>query len=67
MISDFYTQQQGSFGATEMEIERLKLDYRRSMQMIQQWKNMYENLNQICVDELLDGDQARGLPNGHSI
>lgn len=43
-----------------MEIERLKLDCKRSMHMLQQWKKMYENLNQFCVNELLDGDQSRG-------
>lgn len=53
-------EQQGSSGATEMEIERLKLDCKRSTQMLQQWKKMYENLNQFCVNELLDGDQSRG-------
>lgn len=58
-------QQQGSSGATEMEVERLKLDCRSSMQMVQQWKKMYENLNQFCVNELLDDDQAR-ISNGNS-
>lgn len=59
------TQQQGSAVADKMEIERLKHDCRKSMQMVQQWKKMYENLNQFCVDELLDGEQARG-PNVQS-
>jgi pre-rRNA-processing protein IPI3 len=53
-------QQQGSSAAAGMEVERLKLEYRRSMQMVQQWQKMYENLHQFCVDELLDGDQAGG-------
>ncbi|KAK3029459.1 hypothetical protein RJ639_037744 [Escallonia herrerae] len=52
-------QQKGSSGADEMEMERLKFDCKRSMQLVQQWKKMYENLNQFCVNELLDGDQAR--------
>lgn len=51
-------QQQGSSAASEMEMERLKLDCNRSMQMIQQWKKMYENLHQYCVTELLDGEQV---------
>lgn len=41
-----------------MEMERLKLDCRKSMQMAQQWKKMYENLHQFCVKDLLDGDEA---------
>ncbi|KAL6985076.1 hypothetical protein U1Q18_018454 [Sarracenia purpurea var. burkii] len=53
-------QQQGSSAAVGMEMERLKLDCKRSMQMVQQWKNMYENLHQFCVNEILDGDQAGG-------
>lgn len=53
-------QQQGSSAAAGMEVERLKLECRRSMQMVQQWQKMYENLHQFCVDELLDGDQAGG-------
>lgn len=60
-----YLQQQGSATA-EMERERLKLDCKRSMQMVQQWKKMYENLHQFCVNELLEGDQAGGC-NGNSI
>lgn len=49
-------QQHGSSGASEMEMERLKLDNQRSMQMVQQWKKMYENLHQFCVGELLNGE-----------
>ncbi|KAL3514483.1 hypothetical protein ACH5RR_027200 [Cinchona calisaya] len=48
-------QQHGSSAATEMEMERLKLECKRSMQMVQQWKKLYENLHQFCVSELLDG------------
>ncbi|KAH7523637.1 protein ROOT INITIATION DEFECTIVE 3 [Ziziphus jujuba] len=57
-------QQQGS-AAAEMERERLKLDCKRFMQMVQQWKTMYENLHEFCVNELLEGDQAGGC-NGNS-
>ncbi|KAL6971054.1 Protein ROOT INITIATION DEFTIVE 3, partial [Sarracenia purpurea var. burkii] len=32
-------QQQGSSAAVGMEMERLKLDCKRSMQMVRQWKN----------------------------
>ncbi|KAI3506112.1 hypothetical protein L1887_28468 [Cichorium endivia] len=49
-------QQHGSSGASEMEVERLKLDCKRSMQMVQQWKKMYENLHQFCVGDLLNGE-----------
>nr|XP_043606063.1 protein ROOT INITIATION DEFECTIVE 3 [Erigeron canadensis] len=49
-------QQNVSSGASEMEVERLKLDNKRSMQMVQQWKKMYGNLHQYCVDELLSGE-----------
>ncbi|BFG18380.1 hypothetical protein CerSpe_046540 [Prunus speciosa] len=57
-------QQQGSASA-EMEIERLKHDYERSIQTVQQWKKMYDNLHQFCVNELLDGDHV-GIPNGNA-
>lgn len=49
-------QQHGSSGASEMELERLKQDNKRSMQMVQQWKQMYQNLHQYCVGELLNGE-----------
>ncbi|KAF8377549.1 hypothetical protein HHK36_030931 [Tetracentron sinense] len=58
-------QQQGSSAATEMEMERLKLDCKRSMQMVQQWKKMYEDLHHLYVNELVDGDQTGDL-NGNS-
>lgn len=49
-------QQQGGASA-EMEVEKLKVDFKRSTQMLQQWKKMYDNLHEFCVDELLDEDQ----------
>ncbi|KAJ9674385.1 hypothetical protein PVL29_023753 [Vitis rotundifolia] len=55
-------QQQGSSAATEMEMERLKIDSQKSVQMVQQWKKMYENLHQFCVNELLDADHP-GVSN----
>ncbi|KAK4722754.1 hypothetical protein R3W88_012987 [Solanum pinnatisectum] len=51
-------QRQGSSAAAEMEIERLKLDRSRSMQMIQQWETKFQSLHQFCVTELLDGEKA---------
>ncbi|EXB71793.1 WD repeat-containing protein 18 [Morus notabilis] len=46
-------QQRGS-AAVDMELDRVKLDCKKSMQMVEQWKKMYENLHQFCVDELLE-------------
>ncbi|XP_015572519.2 protein ROOT INITIATION DEFECTIVE 3 isoform X1 [Ricinus communis] len=51
-------QQQGSAAAAEMEVERLKLDCAQYMQMLQKWKKMYDNLHQLCVNELLEGDNV---------
>lgn len=56
----YILQQQGSSAATEMEVERLKRECNRTLQMVQQWKKMYENLHEFCVNELLDGDQVDG-------
>ncbi|KAK6938671.1 WD40 repeat [Dillenia turbinata] len=53
-------QKQDSSAATEMDVERLKLECKRSVQMVQQWKKLYENLHQFCVNELLDGVQSGG-------
>ncbi|XP_010503568.1 PREDICTED: protein ROOT INITIATION DEFECTIVE 3-like [Camelina sativa] len=43
-------QQQGS-AATEIEMERLKLEYKRSLQMNDQWQKNYENLLQVVMEE----------------
>ncbi|GAU34061.1 hypothetical protein TSUD_16490 [Trifolium subterraneum] len=51
--------QQGSATASEIEIEKLKHEYERTMKMANQWKKMYENLHQFGIKELLDGDQIR--------
>lgn len=60
MISKYVNElQQGSAAASEMEVEKLKHDYQRSMQMANQWKSMYENMHQFCVEEMLDGGEAR--------
>lgn len=61
-----HLQQQGSSAANQMEIEKLKLELRRSMQMVQQWKKMYENLHQFSVSEILDGHKTDGA-NGQII
>ncbi|CAH2064730.1 unnamed protein product [Thlaspi arvense] len=47
-------QQQGS-AATEIEMERLKLEYKKSLQMNDQWQKNYENLLQVVVEEQQNG------------
>ncbi|KAL0360843.1 UNVERIFIED_CONTAM: protein ROOT INITIATION defective [Sesamum radiatum] len=59
-------QQQGSSAAAEVDVERLKSEQLRSVQMIQQWKKMYENLHQFCVSELLGGSQTES-PNRQNL
>ncbi|KAK7340711.1 hypothetical protein VNO77_21421 [Canavalia gladiata] len=54
-------QHQGTAAASEMEMDKLTQDCQRSMQMVNQWKEMYGNLHQFCVKELLDGGRARTL------
>ncbi|KDP41720.1 hypothetical protein JCGZ_16127 [Jatropha curcas] len=51
-------QQQGSAAAAEMEVERLKRDNIQCVQMLQKWKKMYDNLHELCVNEILEGDNA---------
>ncbi|ESQ45620.1 hypothetical protein EUTSA_v10010392mg [Eutrema salsugineum] len=43
-------QQQGS-AATEIEMERLKLEYKKSLQMNDQWQKNYENLLEVVMEE----------------
>lgn len=52
-------QQQGSSAASETEMERLRLDCKKSLQMAQQWKKTYEELHQFCIDELIQSDQKK--------
>ncbi|XVE94912.1 hypothetical protein REPUB_Repub02eG0050600 [Reevesia pubescens] len=59
-------QQQGSSAAAEIEVKRLKLDCKRSKQMFQQLKNVYDNFQEFCVNELLDGEQMGGSTEGNS-
>ncbi|KAI4339839.1 hypothetical protein MLD38_024736 [Melastoma candidum] len=51
-------QRQGS-AATEIESERLKSDQKTSMQMVNKWKQMFDDIHQFCIDEILD--KAYGL------
>lgn len=46
-------QRQGSSAATEMELERMKLEYKKAMQNFQQLKKMHEDLQTFCVNEVL--------------
>lgn len=50
----WWCQQQGS-AATEIEMERLKLEYKKSLQMNDQWQKNYENLLQVVMEEELNG------------
>ena len=62
MIQNLFSsisQQQGSATASEIEMEKLKHEYQRTMQMANQWKKMYENLHEFGIKELLDGGQTR--------
>lgn len=59
-ICGLFLQGQGLSATAESELERLKLECKRSAQMAEQWKKMYENLHEFCVNELLDGDQGKG-------
>ncbi|GFP91721.1 protein root initiation defective 3 [Phtheirospermum japonicum] len=59
-------QQQGSSAAAEVDMETLKSEHQRSVQMVQQWKKMYENLHEFCVTELLDGSHTESA-NGQNL
>ncbi|XP_042018765.1 protein ROOT INITIATION DEFECTIVE 3-like [Salvia splendens] len=59
-------QQKGSTAAAEVDMERLKNDQLRSVQMIQHWKTMYDDLHQFCVDELLE-DVRTERPTHHNL
>ncbi|CDY68598.1 BnaCnng59710D, partial [Brassica napus] len=50
-------QQQGS-AATEIEMEKLKLEYKKSLQMNDQWQKNYENLLQVVMEEELNGSSC---------
>ncbi|KAF6145761.1 hypothetical protein GIB67_016210 [Kingdonia uniflora] len=50
-----WQRQKGSSAATDIELERLRSDCKKSLQIAQQWKKMYEDLHQFCVNELVDG------------
>ncbi|KAI3947722.1 hypothetical protein MKX01_034387 [Papaver californicum] len=47
-------QQEGSPAASQLELDRLRVECKRSLQMAEQWKKMHDDLHQFCVDELVD-------------
>ncbi|OVA02273.1 WD40 repeat [Macleaya cordata] len=53
-------QQEGSSAASELELERLRVECKRSLQVAQQWKKMYDDLHHFCANELVDGGQTGG-------
>ncbi|PKU85490.1 protein ROOT INITIATION DEFECTIVE 3 [Dendrobium catenatum] len=53
-------QQNASTGAVQMELERLRAECKRSMQMVQQWKKLYNDLQTTFVNELLNGVNVDG-------
>lgn len=69
MTNTTYTppQQQCSSAAAEVDVERLKSERQQSLQMIHQWKKMYENLHQFCITELLDGSHTTENANAHNL
>ncbi|KAI3841707.1 hypothetical protein MKX03_006851 [Papaver bracteatum] len=47
-------QQEGSTAASQLELDRLRMECKRSLQMAEQWKRMHGDLHQYCADELVD-------------
>ncbi|XP_020102451.1 protein ROOT INITIATION DEFECTIVE 3-like [Ananas comosus] len=46
-------QVQNSSGAAELELERIKLEREKLTQAVQQWKKLYQDLQNMVVDDLL--------------
>ncbi|KAH6758948.1 hypothetical protein C2S51_019183 [Perilla frutescens var. frutescens] len=59
----YCSKQQGSTAAAEVDVGRPKNEQLRSLQMIQHWETMYENLHQFCVDEILEENR----PNNQNV
>ncbi|CAN0853164.1 Protein ROOT INITIATION DEFECTIVE 3 [Linum grandiflorum] len=55
-------QQNGSSAAAEMEMEKLKHDRVRLMEVAEKWKSTYKGLHEYCINELLEGDRP---PTAH--
>ncbi|WOL13512.1 hypothetical protein Cni_G22282 [Canna indica] len=50
-------QKRNTSGAAEMEIDKLRLECKRSVQLVLQWKKLYQDLQSLYASELIDGDQ----------
>ncbi|KAL5992847.1 hypothetical protein ACLOJK_013766 [Asimina triloba] len=51
--------QHGSSAALEVEVERLRTDCNRALQMVQKWKKMYQDLLQLSINGSL-ADNPKG-------
>ncbi|XP_057845764.2 protein ROOT INITIATION DEFECTIVE 3, partial [Cryptomeria japonica] len=51
-------QEQGSSTATQMELERLRSEHQRSLNIIKQWQQVYQDLHYFCVNELMGGNKV---------
>lgn len=60
LVNHLFLQQQGSSAVAEMESKKLKVDCQRSMDMFQQLRKVYDNLQEFCVNELLDEQTMEG-------
>ncbi|KAL4196119.1 hypothetical protein AMTRI_Chr04g181740 [Amborella trichopoda] len=54
-------QQQGSSATSQMELERLKSDLGRAMQMVQRWQDVYQDLYSFSTAELLSNVDMTGV------
>lgn len=53
-----YWQNQSSSTAIEMELQRVKADCKRSLQMLNEWEKRYLDLLNFSLNELLNNSQA---------
>ena len=59
-VFNFLNQNRGS-SASEMEMERLKADCKRSVLMVDRYKKMYEDLQEFYEDDFLKSGQTKTL------
>lgn len=60
-----HLQNQSSSTAIEMELQRVKADSKRSLQMLNEWEKRYQDLLKFSLNELLSNSQA-GDSNGNA-
>lgn len=60
----YYSQNQSSSTAIEMELQRVKADCKRSLQLMNEWEKRYQDLLKFSLNELLNNSQA-GDSNGN--